>query len=70
MYRILLRGEAARRGAPLTREGPPSVDLEVLGLFPVNRLIPDDTLFVREAADAAHPTAQPIAQTERQRVWM
>ncbi|MDR3623033.1 MAG: hypothetical protein P4L85_27015 [Paludisphaera borealis] len=70
MYRMLCEGRAARRGFPLTREGPPSVDLEVLALFPVNRLVPDDSLFVREASDESAPTARPAALAELRQVWM
>jgi hypothetical protein len=70
MYRILYRGGAAGRGFPLTREGPPSVDLEVLALLPVNRLVPDDSLFAREVGDDAHATARPDFLTERRRIWM
>ena len=40
MYRVLLQGRAAARAFPLIREGPPSTELEVLALFPVNCLVP------------------------------
>jgi len=70
MYRMLFREGAAGRGFPPTREGPPSVDLEVLALLPVNRLVPDDSLFVREVGDKSHATARPDFLAERRRFWM
>jgi hypothetical protein len=70
MYRILYRGRAAGRGFPVTREGPPTVDLEVLSLQPLDRLVPDDSLFAREVGDDAHATARPDFLTEGRRIWM
>ena len=70
MYRILYRGRASGRGLPVTREGPPTVDLEVLALQPLDRLVPDDSLFAREVDDDAHAAARPDFLTEHRRIWM
>lgn len=70
MYRVLYRGWTARQPFPLTREGPPSTELEVLALFPVNRLVPDETLFVREAGDDARSSAPSHVLAERRQVLM
>lgn len=70
MYRILYRGGTAPRGFTSTREGPSTTDLEILALFPVNRLVPDETLFVREVGDESHASPRPESLAELRRAWM
>jgi hypothetical protein len=46
------------------------VDLEILALFPVNKLVPDESLFVREVGDEFPSTARPSDLAELRQVWM